>query len=155
MNESVLTSNPPAEAKMVPRWAWRTAQIALLGLIVLGVLAVIILASGAANPHLAGPLVSDSGPRPEITVPVRSNIMLDKPIQLPAPPFTLDVTGQFSADSDPSAQWGLRVEPAATWNGSGIFVDGYRFLSILPADFSPFIHARAVGQSNKLTLDVS
>lgn len=134
----------------VPLWTWRLVRAALAGVIFLGVAGVLALIAGAADPQRAGPLVQELGPLPEIAVSARSDFALNNPIELPAPPFTLEITARLAAKSDPAAAWGLQFDSATT----GIMLNGYRFMAVLPGDLMPFIHVRGLGESNKITLDV-
>src|SRR5438067_7197082 len=134
----------------VPLWLWRLMRAGFLGTLILGLAGVIVLANGAADPPRAGPLAWENGLLPEISIPARSAFMLDNPVQLPAPPFTLEVTAQLAAKSDPAASWGLQFDSSPF----GIILNGYRFMAVLPGDLTPFIHVRGTGEANKLTVDV-
>jgi len=134
----------------VPLWLWRLVRVGFTGTLIIGLAAIIALAGGAADPQRAGPLAWEKGPRPEIAIPPRTTFMLDNPIQLPAPPFTLEVTAQLAASSDPAASWGLQFDSSTF----GIILNGYRFMAVLPGDLTPFIHVRGTGEANKLTVDV-
>lgn len=134
----------------VPLWLWRLIRAALMGVVMLGVIGVLALSTGAADPQRAGPAAWDNGPLLEIAIPIRSAFMLDKPINLPAPPFTMEITAQLAANSDPAASWGLEFDSSSF----GIMLNGYRFLALLPGDLMPFIHVRGLGEANKITFDV-
>ena len=134
----------------VPLWLWRFIRAGFAGTVVVGLAAVIVLASGAADPPRAGPLAREKGPIPEIYIPARSAFTLDNSVQLPAPPFTLEVTAQLAANSDPATSWGLQFDSPTF----GIILNGYRFMAVLPGDLTPFIHVRGIGEANKLTVDV-
>src|SRR5579871_3666740 len=135
----------------VPMWLWRLVRAGLAVIMILGAAGVLALAAGAADPPRAGRLIWDDGPLREVAVPARSSFTLDSIVELPAPPFTLEITAQFAARSDPAAAWGLQFNSAA----SGVMLDGYRFMAVLPGDLAPFIHVRGPGESNKITLDVA
>jgi len=202
----------------IPLFLWRLAWGGLFAVIAIGVLALVVLASGAADPPRAGPLIYQSTNATSIP--------------LPNTPYTLEVTGRFSQTADPTSSWGIELtdppltpalfpQPAknavlAEGKGaipvildvSSIFDDnqfarntlntlpnttnkyasfmvsqaplslrlrggkgmgvaegtaplcfllnGYGFFAIPPLqpDFTPFIHIRTHGESNKLTLNV-
>ncbi len=133
----------------VPLWLWRLIRAAFISVVMLGVVGMLVLSNGAADPQRAGPIAWDNGPLPEIAIPVRSTFTLDHPIDLPAPPFTLEITAQLATNSDPAASWGLEFDSPSF----GIMLNGYRFMALLPGDLMPFIHVRGLGEANKITFD--
>src|SRR5258707_8506027 len=114
----------------VPLWLWWLMRVGFLGTLILGLAGVIVLENGAADPQRAGLLAWENGPLPEISIPARSAFTLDNSVQLPAPPFTLEVTAQLAANSDPAASWGLQFDSSPL----GIILNGYRFMAVLPGD---------------------
>ncbi|MEP7289205.1 MAG: hypothetical protein ABI947_25930 [Chloroflexota bacterium] len=136
----------------MPAWMQRTAWSIFIGVLIIGVITVILLASGAADPPKAGLLIWDSGPFTAQVNPKQS-VSLTDTFPLPYAAYTLEVTGSLSHTSDSLAAWGIAFADTAHVPFS-VFVNGYRFFSMSPAqpDFTPFIHLRA--DSNKITLDV-
>jgi hypothetical protein len=154
----------------------------LFAVIALGIITVIALAGGTADPPRAGPLIYRSDKADNIP--------------LPSSPYTLEVIGHLSTTSDPGAAWGIEItgvvakgasinigspsllaergsplgsldgllaQPLFDPKGRGevnislrILLNGYGFFAVLPSqpDFTPFIHIHIHGESNKLTLNV-
>src|SRR4030081_2896628 len=92
----------------VPLWLWRTVRAALFGAVIFAMVGVLVVSDGVADPQRAGSLALENGPLPEIAVPVQSAFALDNPVSFPAPPFTLEITAQLAAKSDPATSWGLQ-----------------------------------------------
>lgn len=131
---------------------WRSVWIALATVIGLGLAALVVLAGGAANPPRAGSLIWSGGPLPETPLPIHYII----PTTLAAP-YTLEVEGQFSTNSDPTALWEIIGEtPGKPSPQFAIILRDHRFFAVLPMqpDSIPFIHIRQAGEVNKLTLNV-
>ena len=124
-----------------PRWLWRAAWAGFFGVVIGGLLLVLVLAAGVADPPRAGPLAWQAGP-----LTLESGGAPYK-ILLPSRPFTLEITATLQGD--PTADWG--VDLSARY---GIALNGYRFLRIPhpDSDFQPFIHVR--DGRNKITLYV-
>src|SRR5215475_1053035 len=114
----------------LPLWLWRVGRAGLIGVVILGAAGILALAAGAADPPRAGPLAWNDGPLPGFSIPARSKLTLNRVIDLPAPPFTLEITAQLASNSDSAAAWGLQFDSAA----SGIILNGYRFMAVLPGD---------------------
>jgi hypothetical protein len=139
----------------LPPTLWRLTRFSLTAVVVIGVLLTLSLALGMADPPTAGPLAWEvASPTAAIIAPRQTSVM-SEPLELQVP-FTLDVTAQFSFASDPTASWGLIFQDNNHLPVFGILVNGNSFFSVIPAqpDFTPFIHIRPPGESNKLTLNV-
>jgi hypothetical protein len=136
----------------VPQTLWRLAWTILIAVIIVGTVTLIVLANGAANPHRAGPLTWRHD-AVAVSVAANQEHSLDE-IALPNAPYTLEITGIMTSANDPGAVWGISFEDSN--NPFGIFLNGHRFLSLPPvqSDYRPFIHVRALGQANKITIDV-
>ena len=129
----------------------------LLGVIGIGLVTAVLLSGGAADPPRAGGLIWQAGPLPDAVASVYYSTIVGSSIDLPARPYTLEVTGQLAAGSDPAASWGITCDTAETTGSPfSILLDGQGFFSVPPfqPDSMPFIHIHLVGQSNKLTLNV-
>jgi hypothetical protein len=116
-----------------------------------------LLAGGAADPPRAGPLIWQAGPLPETIAPAYYTTTVGSPIDLPARPYTLEVTGQLAAGSDPAASWGIRCDTAGAAGLSfSIMLDGQGFFAVPPfqSDLMPFIHIRPVGEANQFAWNV-
>ncbi len=135
----------------IPLFLWRLAWGGLYAMLVAGLATLVVLAGGAADPARAGPLVFQSE---------SANIIL-----LPTGPYTLEVTGRFTQTTDPAAVWGVELTDSNVIPLSNsspvsvplrILINGYSFFALPPLqpDFTPFIHIRIHGESNKLTLNV-
>lgn len=119
----------------------------------LGLVGLVVLAGGAADPPRAGSLIWSSRPLPETPLPVDYTI----PVTLTAP-YTLEVEGQFAADSDPNSLWEIIGETLGKPSPQfAIVLRDHRFFAVLPTqpDSIPFIHIRPAGGINKLSLDVA
>ncbi len=130
---------------------WRVTRLAFAGLIGIGGVVVLILAVGAADPPRAGPLLLQLGPlAPTDSQPGQSQVI--QAFDLPAAPYTLEVTVELAANSDPATVCSLVFPPS----DFGITLDGQGFYSVYPTlpDSMPFIHIRPVGSTNKLALNV-
>jgi hypothetical protein len=90
----------------------------------------------------------------------------------------VEVTGRLAATSDPDIVWGIEFKKLLLKDKSSnasspsllaergvggevnvplrILLNGYGFFAVIPPqpDFTPFIHIRTHGESNKLTLNV-
>jgi hypothetical protein len=131
------------------RRLFHLARLTLFLLIICGALLTLILARGAADPPLAGPLLYSAGPFP--AVEVGPDTILDQHYTLPDPPYTLQVSAQFSAESDPLAWWSLTFDSGAAIK---ITADAYFSLPPLVPDSISFFHIRPVGQANEIYLNV-
>jgi hypothetical protein len=120
------------------------ARAALLLVILGGAGLAFILNSGAADPPLVGPLNYSAGH-------IEPGANLDQQYPLPDPPYTLQVSAQFSADSDPLAWWSLTFDSGAAIK---ITADAYFSLPPLLPDSISFFHIRPVGQANEIYLNV-
>ncbi len=152
-----MTSSPD----VTPRWLWRVVRVALLAVMAVGVAGVIVLGAGAADPSRAGPLLYEDATPHTLTTSPNSNPVIDPDFfAFPKGAFTLEVSARFSVESDPTTAWGIVLGPPQTSNSSTPFysarLNGFRQFAVWPTqpDFTPFIHIRANGQTNKLTLDV-
>jgi hypothetical protein len=125
------------------------ARLVLLLLILGGALLMLVLAEGAADPPLAGSLRYSAGPFP--AVEIGPDTILDQHYTLPAPPYTLQVSAQFSAESDPLAWWSLTFDSGVAIK---ITADAYFSLPPLLPDSISFFHIRPVGQPNEIYLSV-
>ncbi len=131
---------------------WRSAWIALLTVVGLGVIVLVVLAGGAADPPRAGSLVWSAGPLPGTPLPTHYTI----PAALSLP-YTLEIEAQFSTDSDANALWEIVFENSGNSAPQfAIVLRDHRFFAIPPLqpDSIPFIHIRPAGEPNKLALDV-
>ncbi len=131
------------------------ARVSLLVVVVGGAAVVIALSAGAANPPKAGPLVFEQSTPVQLTALPGQCFTSPNVISLAAGAYTLEVTGQLAADSDPTVTWGIVFVNGATQaEPFSVMLSGYRFLAVSPSkpDFAPFIHVRANGQPNTLTL---
>ena len=131
------------------------ARISLLVVGAGGAMVIIALSAGAANPPKAGPLVYEQSTPIQLTAMPGQSSSIRNVIPLPAGAYTLEVTGQLAADSDPTVTWGIVFVNGATQaEPFSVMLSGYRFLAVSPSkpDFAPFIHVRANGQPNTLTL---
>ncbi len=135
----------------IPLFLWRLAWGGLYAVLVAGLATLVVLAGGAADPSRAGPLVYQSE---------SASI-----IPLPTGPYTLEVTGRFTQTTDPAAVWGVELTDSNVTPLSNsspvsvplrILINGYGFFALPPLqpDFTPFIHIRTHGESNKLSLNV-
>jgi hypothetical protein len=141
----------------VPRLVWRGAWAVLLGVIGVGLVTAVLLSGGAADPPRAGRLIWQAGPLPDAVTSVYHSTTIGSPVDLPARPYTLEVTGQLAAGSDPAASWGIACDTAESAGPPfSIVLDGQGFFSFPPfqPDSVPFIHIRPAGESNKLALNV-
>ena len=130
-------------------------RISLLVVVVGGTVVLITLSAGAANPPKAGPLVFEQSTPIQLTASPGQSSTSPNVIPLPAGAYTLEVTGQLAADTDPTVTWGIVFVNGATQaEPFSVMLSGYRFLAVSPSkpDFAPFIHVRANGQPNTLTL---
>jgi len=119
---------------------WITARLALIGLVLAGAALAVILAAGAANPPLAGPLcVEHVNPAPETT------------ITLPPPPYTLLIDGAISGEW--RAWWGIAIDASPPVRIT-ITADAYFRVEPVLTDATSFFHIRPPGQNNQLYLDV-
>jgi hypothetical protein len=134
----------------VLRFAWAIFGIVLI----LGLITIAMLTLGAADPPKAGALQWHIGNLLH-TVPPHEFFVFPQQIQLPAPPYTLEVAGTFDVESDPMAVWGISLLDSST-ELLGVYLNGFQFYSVPPTqpDFTPFIHIRKNGAVNKLTLNI-
>jgi hypothetical protein len=130
---------------------WQAVRLFFAAVIVGGGIMILALAAGAADPPRAGPLKWQHEPIAPLVIPPNHTTIIAT-LDLPAAPYTLEVTAQFSALSDPGAKWGI-VFPQSN---SGIFIDSQGFFSVPPSvpDSMPFMHIRPVGHPNKIALNV-
>jgi hypothetical protein len=129
----------------------------LLGVIGIGLVTAVLLSGGAADPPRAGGLIWQAGPLPDAVASVYYSTIVGSPIDLPARPYTLEVTGQLAAGSDPAASWGITCDTAETTGSPfSILLDGQGFFSFPPfqPDLMPFMHIKPVGEANKFALNV-
>jgi len=151
--------NSLAESDAIPRWLWRGAWVALGSVIVIGVVGVVLLSAGLADPPRAGPLVSSLESQESQTVlellpDPADHYITSRPIALPHRPYTLEVTAQFSGDSDLAAVWEIVWDnPTAPFK---ITLNSQGYFSVVPPlpDSMPFFHIRPVGQPNRIALNV-
>jgi len=139
----------------VPVWLWRSVRTALGITIAGGLIAVIVLAAGAADPPRAGPRRYENSTAHTLIARANSGTQFEpESVVLPNGAFTLEVSGRLSPDSDPSAAWGIELSDDQTRYSA--LLNGFRQYAVMPSqpDFAPFIHVRADGESNKITLDV-
>lgn len=131
-------------SSVVPAWLWQMLLIAPVSLAAGGVLLVLLLAAGAADPPLAGPLRwRQEAPRDgclDVGVISLPNLQL---------PFTIILAATRRDDADPFDTWGLWLADP---------VDGPRW-EILPPGYYrtqgetfPFHHV--VAGRNELRLDL-
>src|SRR5258707_6421256 len=107
------------------------ARIALLVVVVGGAAVIIALSAGAANPPKAGPLVFEQSTPIQLTASPGQSSTSPNVIPLPAGAYTLEVTGQLAADSDPTVTWGIVfVNGAAQAESFSVMLSGYRFLAV-------------------------
>lgn len=135
----------------MPRWLWRAARGALMGVILIGAALAFILAAGAADPPRAGPLSFGFGPLPPVEAAPGAVIRLPRRLALPTPPYTLEVEARLEAGSDPLGWWGVAFD-----NGAQITVmaDAYFALPPLIPESQPFFHIRPPGEANRLYVHV-
>lgn len=141
----------------LPLWFWHLIRLAVLTIVGGGLITVLVLLSGAADPPHAGPL-SNQIVLPEVTIPAGQTLLLDKEIDLPDPPFTLEVVAQFTATSDPLAAWGIQIttaNPTLSHLELWVDADGYFSMAPLVLDVTAFIHIGSVGKVNLVYLDVT
>jgi hypothetical protein len=138
----------------VPTWLWRGAWIALGSVVVIGVVGVALLLGGVADPPRAGPLIWSGGPLATLAVLPDYSITASPSISLPHSPYTLEITAEFSADSDPAARWEIVWDNDPAPGGFRIALDGYGFFAVPPSqpDSTPFFHIRPPGQPNRVAL---
>jgi hypothetical protein len=103
----------PITDSTLPRWLWRLTLIGIALVIIIIVSGAILLARGAANPPVAGPVVWED-PNAAWTVTLEAGrgawwLFMEPESRLPAGDFTAEVQARFSADSDPSAAWGVWI----------------------------------------------
>ncbi len=137
-----LTNNPSSDyTQTIPRGLWRAAWISLLAVVAGGIITLILLAGGAADPPRAGPLIWQS-------LRDTANSPYYTPIGMPAFPYTLEVTGQ--ADGP----WEITFRNTRGGIAFSIVLDGQGFFAVPPfqSDSIPFIHIRP--ESNKIALNV-
>lgn len=139
----------------IPQSLWRLAWASLIAVIVVGVVTLIVLSNGAADPHRAGPLAWRDGAFNEGVQP-NGEYPLAGRIVLPDAPYTLEIVGRTYTENDPAAAWGISFDPTSSGR-FGVYLNGYDFFSIRPfqSDFRPFIHIRSGGQENKIAIDVA
>lgn len=134
--------------------ALRAAWLILIAALVGSVITVIVLAVGVADPPRAGSLQWHTDNLVH-TAAQLENFVFPQQINLPIPPYTLEVSGTFNVDSDSLAIWGISLLHDST-EIFGVYLNGYQFYRVPPTqpDFTPFIHIRKNGTANKLTLNV-
>lgn len=152
----VSVVQPPEQ---IPHWLWYGAWGALFTIACGGLLLAVLLRNGAADPPRAGPLVWQRGPLPTLHVSPNYTTVETDTIPLFRVPYTLEIAGRFSADTDPAAAWGITFDQSSDQSDAPPFeiaIIGQRFFAVLPAspDSLPFIHIRPLGAVNRLRLDV-
>jgi hypothetical protein len=138
-----------------PPWLWRMTWIALLLMVVGGMVTIIVLSAGAANPPKAGPLAFEEDGTTKVLAVPGQMVPVGIIIPVPSQPYTLEVTSQFTADTDPTGAWGIVFEREMPQPDPFlVMLNGYQFLKVAPSkpDFTPFIHVRANGQPNMLDI---
>lgn len=140
----------------MPGWIWRLAWAAFLAVVGMGAVLVGVLSTGVADPSRAGGTVRKIGPLPELSVPAGTAISTVAILDLPAFPYTLEVTAKLAPNNPPSdlfPTWEIAFE------GSPLVIRLYRerYFAVLPSlpDATAFIHIRPTGDSNKLYLNVN
>jgi hypothetical protein len=104
-----MNTSPPAD--LVPAWLWRATALGLIAMVALIGAGVLLIAGGATDPPVAGPVVwADEALRwaAEALAAGRDG-WASAPVPLPAPPadFTLAVRARLPAAANPLAAWGV------------------------------------------------
>lgn len=123
-----MTTEPHEE--QVPHWVWRAVLAAAGAVIAVTLAAALLIAGGATDPPLAGPVVwADEALSWAVGVLAAGrDAWAAAPAPLPAPPagFTLTVRARLPADADPLAAWGVWLaEPGGSRVVYAINAAGY------------------------------
>lgn len=151
-------------ASLVPPHKWRIAMTLLALVVGGGLLLTILLALGLADPPRAGALlwqgVPDDSWMPEAMAPATfADAAIQRaPVDVPAPPFTLEMAARNTGSAD--SAWGiwLRVSPALAGGADEVLTvwirrEGYLSVGSVPQpDWAGFIHIRP--DDNRLYLYV-
>lgn len=104
-----MNTSPPADSP--PIWLWRAAVLGLIAALALIGAGVLLIAGGATDPPVAGPVVWE-----DVALTWAADALArggeawaSAPAPLPAPPaaFTLTVRARLPAEADPLAAWGV------------------------------------------------
>ncbi len=156
-----------------PRWIW-IAVLSGSGLVVLTVAGgILALALGAADPPVAGPPIWHDSALDwagESSLLPQTAAWYVAPVALPNRSFTLRLSAQLAAGSDPSAAWGIWIAQAggtrAVWaiSGEGYFTiractDQESMLEDCPAvrpewRWGAYNRLHPPGETNQITLHV-
>ncbi len=158
-----------------PRWVWRAALSGAGAVIAVTLLAALLIAGGATDPPVAGPVVwvDEALGWATGTLAAGRDGWASAPVPLPAPPeaFTLTVRARLPAAADPLAAWGVWLaETDGSHTVYAISAAGYlttrRCPVHLPAEaaledcpalrpeweWSTYPRIRPPGQANTITL---
>ena len=112
-----MTANVGKSSDPLPGWVWWSTRAGVGIVIAVTVIGAILLARGATDPPVAGPVIwADTeliwAGGPVIALAAGESIWFTAPESAPLPPggFTLDVSAQITTDSDPGTAWGVWIE---------------------------------------------
>ncbi len=168
-----MNTSPPADP--LPAWLWQASALGLIVVLMLIGAGVWLVAGGATDPPLAGPVVWEDEALDWATGALVGgrDAWAFAPAPLPAPPaaFTLTVRARLPVDANPLAAWGVWL---AAVDGSrtvyAISAAGYLTTRHCPAEqpapdaledcpalrpegeWSAYPRIRAPGQANTVTL---
>jgi hypothetical protein len=115
----------------VPGWLWCGTLAGVMLVVMVVAVGAILLARGAADPPVAGPVVWQDanlawagGPQHTILAGDGAWLAAPPPARLPGDAFTLAVRARLCAESDPGAAWGV-------WLAAG---DGARMVYAISGD---------------------
>ena len=137
----------------VPQQKWRLALWTLGSMIVGGIILVILLALGTANPPRAGAILweTDSASNWPLVERKETVNLFCAPTPLPAPPFTLEISAGNSGDA--ASAWGIWIGNRDT--GYTILVSREGYMSVSHDEilhWSEFMHINS--DVNKIYVDV-
>jgi hypothetical protein len=133
---------------------WRLALWVLGSVIIGGIILVIVLALGAANPPRAGAILweTDSASNWPLFERKETVNLFRAPTPLPTPPFTLELSARNSGDA--ASAWGIWIGNSDTVHMIVVSREGYMSVSDDEAlHWAEFMHIRS--DLNKIYLDVT
>src|SRR5687767_6355855 len=110
--------------------ALRAAWTAFVTVLIIGLMTVIALLFGAADPPRAGSLQLHTENLVYTVRQHEQHIFLQQ-IDLPKPPYTLEISGIFTVDSDPMSIWSISFRDDSN-EILGVYLNGYQFYSVQP-----------------------